>query len=168
MNVFARIGRTRAVTGVVALLAGCALGGMAPSHPATAAQLNALVVSAHLGGEGLTASQVKVVSSGCFGDHQQARFTANGTATGAYPGTFSSTGGWAISAFGGWDFAESFTITSNPYTIAGSMSFRGVQLPGFIDCTSLYQPHSFAYAGTVTVRGKIIKRVSGRHATRFR
>jgi hypothetical protein len=79
--------------------------------------------------EVLTATNVVVTgASGCRTPyHVNATFTASGTATGRYPGTFSASGSWYryFDDFVAWGFQESFTITSGKNTIQGTASTRG-------------------------------------------
>lgn len=63
-------------------------------------------------------------------------FTAHGTATGSYPGTFTASGSWDSGESNGghgqwiccpwWSFSESFTITSGSSSISGTITGFGI------------------------------------------
>ncbi len=82
-------------------------------------------------------------------------FTASGTATGAYPGTFAAGGRWILYPFG-WRFDQSFTITSGAYTVSGKISGGG---QGFANCHK-FGRRSLPYTATVKI-GAFIRHASG-------
>lgn len=117
------------------LVTGCAgpstnstnsLGGVAPqvatdvhsSHP----------LSSPFSGESLTGTR-RHVRVGCHDTNKgfTARFTASGVASGPYPGTFTAHGHlqYRNGYSEGFDFGESFTISSGKRTFSGRLSGSG-------------------------------------------
>jgi hypothetical protein len=93
-----------------------------------------------------------------------AKFTASGTATGPYPGTFAVTGTWSdfIDDLFIWNINESFTITSGRHKISGTAFVQGSsgEPSPWIRC------RRFGPAGTRFGITYSVKSGSGRIATR--
>lgn len=89
----------------------------------------ARALPASLSGEVLTATNVEVTPARrCRTPYRiNATFTASGTATGPYPGTFSASGSWYrfFDDYTTWGFQESFTIASGSTNIEGTASTSG-------------------------------------------
>ncbi len=102
--------------------------GRSADRAASAAPFAGAIPSS-LSGEVLTATNVVVTRARhCLTPYRvNATFTASGTATGPYPGTFSASGTWdrCFDDFVVWGFKESFTITSASVTIQGMASTSG-------------------------------------------
>ena len=81
-------------------------------------------------------------------------FSARGTATGVYPGTFVTTGNWYTFSRPvlTWVFNESFTITSGSLQISGSIAAHG-NGNGPSECLT-FGPADLKYS-TTGARGKV-------------
>ena len=79
--------------------------------------------------------------------NRKTRFSAHGTATGSYPGTFTASGSWDSREITGhhaqwimcceWYFTENVTITSGSSTISGSMNGFGMGPGAPFSCTAV-------------------------------
>ena len=77
-----------------------------------------------MSGEVLTGSSVHGTCHGGGGDLvARGKFSASGTASGPYPGTFTAHGTWTVHSgyFNGFALHESFTISSGKHTFSGRM-----------------------------------------------
>lgn len=71
--------------------------------------------------------------TGCF-EGVTSNFTASGTATGPYPGTFTASGDYHVSRGGGAWFAETFTIYSGTLEVSGEIPYGGDPSPPVFAC----------------------------------
>ena len=112
-----------AAAAVLASLGGCSTPELSHAPVGTVHDSAGTLRSAGLGGELLTGSKVKLRAGKCNGlSGGSVRFTASGTATGPYPGTFTAKGDWSFAPLEhpvSYYFHERFTITS------GTISFSG-------------------------------------------
>ncbi len=141
MKTISRVPYALSVCIAAAMLAGCG-GSTQPSFPngmeqnATRVALNSVTLPSSAS-EVLTATDV-TVSSYCP-TTEGASFSASGTATGPYPGTFTASGYWnsgeGLHHFF-WDFRESIKIVSNTLAIHVHIHrVRGSGRPArFISC----------------------------------
>jgi hypothetical protein len=113
-------------------------------------------------GEGLTGNKVRVAEHCYPRAGGQDTFTASGTVSGPYPGTFSANGSWIWGPphIPTWGFGESFTISSGKYTVTGAINGRGAGPPVPAGCYG-FGPASMPYTATVTAHGKVVKKLSG-------
>jgi hypothetical protein len=92
-------------------------------------------------------------------------FSASGTATGPYPGTFTGQGSWEAVAhlpqFEFWSFDESFTITSGTSQVSGTISAYASAYPGPDSCTG-FGPAVLQYT-TKSVQGNANVKVTKYH-----
>ncbi len=84
----------------------------------------------NLDGESFSSTSATLIATPTGGDPycgatQQGAvsFTTSGTATGTYPGTFTETGHWDFDLITEQTFDATFTITSGPSTISGSILY---------------------------------------------
>jgi hypothetical protein len=128
------------VCAATAILAGCSSEG-SPAAPAgpmqrisirsdmTSRAISAKPFTSLLSGEVLDGNQVHVVQVSCHRSRARTTFTASGSTTGSYPGTFTATGKWrfGVDQFGRnfWAFHQSFTITSGKSNIPGTIAGYG-------------------------------------------
>jgi hypothetical protein len=165
------IGPEIAAVGLVAALAGCAFGGAA-TQPQAGVGIPDLSASSHqassesngtVAHERLKASAVTVTPH-CSALVIGSSFSATGTASGTYPGTLVAQGAWGGQTSGAreWGFIQNFTITSNPYTVKGSVNFRSASgLPPGMSCSTI-SGLDLTYTADVVAHGKVVKRLSGR------
>jgi hypothetical protein len=76
--------------------------------------------------ETLTAIRVSYTCLYRRGNAVRTRFTASGSASGPWSGTFTATGKWHVRSHN-WAFSEAFTITSGSERIAGTVNGAGTQ-----------------------------------------
>jgi hypothetical protein len=135
----ANIGIVAAIICAAASLAGCG-GSSQAANPATQMLEGSAMLSRSSSTEVLTGTAKLVYKCrkmrGMHGKHLgwSTGFSAHGTATGPYPGTFTANGSWAFyfgRFHGSGDLVESFSITSGSSTISGSVKYVDFYSPPF-------------------------------------
>ena len=111
------------------------------SPPASAA-------TASLAGESFAGTDVLTGQCPPPGDAGSLPFTANGTASGPYPGTFTETGYWELDLEVLSAFHSSFTITSGATTVTGTTDFTVGS--AFAACDGRAYAVPTHYTGTAT------------------
>lgn len=119
-----------------------------------------------MSGEVLTGSSVHLTCHKGDGKTNliaRGKFTASGTASGPYPGTFTARGRWAVTGgyFEGFGLRESFTVSSGASTFSGRMwvfndyTFLGHPCkPVFRDLTYLLNSSGWTGSATAEISKK--------------
>ena len=134
--VFAPLARSNRLSLYVLVAFALGSGGAQPAaaalntHGATRTAPNAVFanpLTSPLSGEVLTATNVEVVEVKCQEQGAHSTFSASGTATGPFPGSFTAKGGWRTRSLYSqeWIFHESFTIMSGTSEIHGHVAQLG-------------------------------------------
>jgi hypothetical protein len=139
------------IAAVISLVAGCSSGSWSPTHAINMQQGPTVAMTAtqrppsvqtegFLNGEVFKASKVVIQTQSCSTGNFRVTFSATGSASGPYPGTFTETGDWWVESDyydRGWGFRGPFQISSQNRLIKGRIYSLGRVRPGIFSCHRL-------------------------------
>lgn len=154
ISILSLLQRIVCIAGFAALVTGCS-GSSLSLTPATNMQRRPAVGkttpqrAGFLNGEIFNAANVVIKPAVCRGSRDRATFSAKGSATGPYPGTFTATGSWELNyreySGAAWSFHEGFAISSKSGLKKGNINGHGWDSKPWISCHHFGGPAGLRY-----------------------